>query len=143
MADYSLIMASSLIVGCVIGLGSVFTLKHTKKLGEIGALPAAFSILGVFIAVVGTIASAWSYAIAGAFVFLCLVPGALDIHITLNVFRWLSLFVVSILGYLVLPTMLLRVGALVFGILVGTAGLVDIYRLKTRKSPATPECGLQ
>lgn len=138
MADFSLIMASSLIVGCVIGFGTVFTLKHTKKLGEIGALWVGIPILGLYIAVVSTIVSTWSYAIAGVFVFLCFFPDVLIKHTTLKVIRWLALFVVAILGYLVFSTTLLRVGVLIFGFLVGTARLVDVYRLETRKNLAMP-----
>ncbi|MFW9889613.1 MAG: hypothetical protein ACFFER_15600 [Candidatus Thorarchaeota archaeon] len=136
MDDLSLILALVLIVGFVCGLILMLILKRTKTLGKFGALTIAYSILGPALIVIGTIVISWSYVIVGAFVFLCFVPDTLIRHITLKVFRWLSLLAVAILGYLVLSNMLLRVGVLLLGFLVGTAGLVDAFRLKTGKIPS-------
>ncbi len=135
-ADLSLVLALALIGGLVCGLILVLILKRTKTLGKIPALTIAYSVLGPVLIVIGAIVSSWSYVLAGAFVLLCFLPDVVIKHTTLKVFRWLSLFVVAILGYLVFSTTLLRVGVLIFGFLVGTAGLVDIYRLKTRENPS-------
>lgn len=134
MADLSLIMALALIAGLVCGLVLLLIQIRTETLRKLGGLTIAYSILGPVLIVIGAIASSWNYEMAGTFVFLCFLPDALVKYITLKVIRWLSLFVVAILGYLVFSTMLLRVGVLIFGFLVGTAGLVDVYRLKTRKN---------
>ncbi len=136
MADLSLIQALAIIVGLVIGLSTILILRRTKTLGKLGALTIAYSILGPVLILIGTIVNSWSYVILGAFLCLCFVPDVLIRNITLKVFRWLSLLAVTILGYLVLSTMLLRVGVLIVGFLVGTAGLIDVYRLKSRKNPS-------
>ena len=135
MADLSLILA--LIGGFVIGLVLLLIQIRTKTLRELGVLPVFFSILGSVLIVIGTILSSWSYVISGAFLFLCFVPDELIKHTTPKVFRWLSLLAVTILGYLVLSTTLLRVGVLIVGFLVGIAGLVHTFRLTTGKIIAT------